>query len=154
MERMKARVAFVALLVAARASVVHAASIPVAIEELSDAAKTCGISEAQLESTALRTLEGSPLQPDSDAGGWLHVRVNVTRTWRSACAARISVQMKAATKTSPSGGVANPKQRSSAPEVLLCNEGGDYSASKANFSLEIESAVDQYIKHCLGSLKY
>ena len=151
---MKARVALVALLVAAHANIAHAASLPVVIEKLNEAAKTCGLSESQLESLALRTLESSQLQPDTNAGGWLHVRVTVNQTRRNPCAAHISVQMKAAAKPLPSGGIANPRQRSRVPDVVLCNEGGDYSAPKAAFSLEIESAVEHYIKQCLGSLKY
>jgi hypothetical protein len=153
-ERMKAKVAFVAFLVAAHAGATLAASIPVTIDGLDDAAKACGITESPLESVALRTLESSRLQPDSNADGWLQVRVTVTRMLRRPCAAHISVQMKASRKPSSSDGVVDPGQRSRAPEVVLCNEGGDYTASKANLSPEIESAVEQYVRQCLGSLKY
>jgi hypothetical protein len=37
---------------------------------------------------------------------------------------------------------------------VLCSEGGDYSAAKADFPLEVESAVEYSIKQCLSSLKY
>ena len=151
---MKAKGALVAFLVAVHANVAHAASLPVVIEKLNEAAKTCGLSESQLESVVLRTLESSQLQPDANAAGWLHVRVTVNQTRRNLCAAHISVQMKASAKALPAGGIADPKRRSRVPDVMLCGEGGDYSAPKATFSLEIESAVEQFIKQCLGSLKY
>jgi hypothetical protein len=151
---MKATVVLVALLVATYASAARAASLTVVIENLNAAAKACGISEPQLESVALRTLGNSQLQPDADAGGWLNVRVTVTQTRRNPCVARISVQMKAFAKRLPSGGIANPKQRSRVPVVVLCNRDGNYSTPKAAFSLEVESAVEDSIKQCLGSLKY
>jgi hypothetical protein len=151
---MKATVTLVVLLVAMHASVARAASLPVVIEGLNEAAKACGISEPQLESVALRTLGNSQVQPDADAGGWLHVSATVTQSRRTACVARISVQMKAFEKPFPSGGIANPIQRSGVPVVVLCSEGGDYSAAKADFPLEVESAVEYSIKQCLSSLKY
>jgi hypothetical protein len=123
------------------------------IEKLNAAATACGISEPQLESVALRTLESSQFQPDADAGGWLHVRVAVTQTRRSPCAARISVQMKAFKKPLPPGGIPNPKQRSRVPVVVLCSKNSDYSAPKDSFALEIESATEYSIRQCLGSLK-
>ena len=151
---MKAKVALVASLVAAHANIAHAASFPVVIEKRNEAAKTCGLSESQLESLAVRTLESSQLQPDTNADGWLHVHVTVNQARRNRCAAHIAVQMKASAKPLPAGRTANPRQRSRVPDVALCNEGGDYSAAKAAFPLEIESAAEYSINQCLGSLKY
>ena len=151
---MKATVVLVALLVATYASAARAASLTVMIENLNAAAEARGIYEPQLESVALRTLRNSQLQPDADAGGWLKVRVTVTQNRRNPCVARISVRMKAFAKPLPSGGIANPKERSRIPVIVLCNKGGDYSAPKAAFSLEVESAVEHSINQCLGSLKY
>jgi hypothetical protein len=152
--KMKAMVVLAALLVATYASATRAASLPVVIEKLNAAATACGISEPQLESVALRTLESSQFQPDADAGGWLHVRVTVTKSRRNPCAARISVQMKAFRKPLPSGGMPNSKQRSRVPVVVLCSKNNDYSAPNDRFSLEIESAMEYSITQCLGSLKY
>lgn len=151
---MKATAALLVLLIATHASIARAASLPVVVERLNKAAKACGISESQLEGVALRTLGNSPLQPDTNAGGWLRVRVTVTQKRRVPCAAHISVQMKAVAKTLPSTRIANPKQRPRVPDVVLCNESGDYSAAKAVFPLEVESAVEHAINQCLGSLKY
>ena len=105
---MKAKVALVALLVAAHANIAHAASLPVVIEKLNEAAKTCGLSESQLESLALRTLESSQLQPDTNADGWLHVHVTVNQARRDRCAAHIAVQMKASAKPLPRAGLQIP----------------------------------------------
>ncbi len=151
---MKARVVLAVLLVATHASAARAASLPVVIEKLNAAATACGISEPQLERVALRALESSQFQPDPDAGGWLNVRVTVTQSRRSPCAARISVQMKAFRKPLPPGGMPNPQQRSRVPVVVLCSKNGDYSEPKDRFSPEIESAMEYSIRQCLGSLKY
>lgn len=151
---MKATVVLAALLVAIYASATRAASLPVVIEKLNAAATACVISEPQLESVALRTLESSQFQPDADAGGWLNVHVTVTQTQRNPCAARISVKMNAFRKPLPSGGVPNLKQRSRVPVVVLCNKSSDYSAPRDRFSLEIESAMEFSIRQCLGSFKY
>jgi hypothetical protein len=151
---MKATVALIVMLVVTHAGVARAASLPVVIDGLNEAAKACGISEPQLESVALRTLENSQLQPDADAGGWLHVSASVTQSRRTACVARISVQMKAVEKPLPSGGIASPIQHSGVPVVVLCSEGGDYSAANAEFPAEVESAVEYSINQCLSSLKY
>ena len=151
---MKAKAVLAALLVATHAGATRAASLPVVIEKLNAAANACGISEPQLESVALRALESSQFQPDADAGGSLHVRVVVTKTPRSPCAARISVKMKAFKKPLPSDKMPNPKQRSRGPVVLLCTKNSDYSAPKDRFALEIESAMEYSIRQCLGSLKY
>ena len=56
--------AIVATLVAAYASPVRAAALPVVIDKLSAMATACGISEPQLENLARRTLENSRVQPD------------------------------------------------------------------------------------------
>ncbi len=151
---MKAKLALVVLLIAARPSLAHPVSLPVMIDKLNDAAKACGISESQLENVALRTLEDNRLQPDSDSGGWLHVRATIHPAPRNLCAAHISVQMKASPKPVPSNGVANLNERFRVPNVVLCDEGGDYAAPKVTLSSEIESAVEQSIKQCLASLKY
>jgi hypothetical protein len=124
----------------------------VVIEKLSAAAVACGISEARLQSMALRTLESSPLQPDADAGGVLNVRVTVTKP--NPCAARISVHIRALERPSPSTGTANPARRPGVPSVMLCDKSGDYSAPKVDFAMEVESVAQNFIKRCLGSLKY
>jgi hypothetical protein len=152
--RICSAVAVVALLVATYASAAGAASLPVLIEKLSPAAKACGLSESQLETVAVRTLDNSRWQPDPDAGGWLNVRVSVTRARRNPCVARVSVQMKASAKRSPSDGIAKPKQRSRAQAVVLCSKTGTYSPPRDIFSQGVESAVEYSINGCLGSLKY
>ncbi len=152
--KMNTIIVLVALLVSACSCVGRAASLPVVIEQLNATAKTCGISEPGLESVARRTLEDSQVHPDADAGGWLNVRVTVARTARNPCVARISVRMKAFSKRSPSGALTNAKQISRRPVVVLCDKSGDYSASKAAFSVEVGSVVEQSIKQCLGSLRY
>jgi hypothetical protein len=149
---MKATTVLVALLLGTYAGAGVAASLTVMIEKLNAAAAACGISEAQLHNMAVRTLESSPLQPDANAGGVLNVRVTVTKP--NPCSARISVQIKAIEKPSPSTGVADPMRRPRAPSVMLCDKSGDYSAPKTDFSIEVESVAQNFIKRCLGSLKY
>ncbi len=148
---MKAAV-LASLLVATHAGAACAASLTVVTEKLNAAAAACGISEAQLQSMAVRTLESSPAQPDADAGGVLNVRVTVTKS--NPCAARISVQIKALEKSSPSAGIADATRRRRVPAVLLCDKSGDYSAPKAEFAIEVESVAQNFINRCLGSLKY
>ncbi len=151
---MKSSIAVAALLVAAYANAGRAAPLTVVIEKLNPAAKACGISEPQLETVALRTLEKSRFQPDPDAGGTLNVHVTGTGTRRNVCGARISVQMQAVKKPLPSAGTAKPKLRSRVPVVVLCDKSSQYSASKASFPVAIESVVEYSIRQCLGSLKY
>jgi hypothetical protein len=151
---MRATVVLVALFMAAHAGAVRAASLPVVIEQLNAAAKACGIAEPSLETVARRTLENSRWQPDADAGGSLSVRANVTLASRSACAARITVRMKAFAKPLHASGTANPRERPRGPRVVLCAKSGTYSSPKAVFALEVESAVEHSIKECLGSLKH
>jgi hypothetical protein len=151
---MRAMVVLAALLVAFRAGAAPASSLPVAIEKLNPAAIACGISEPQLERVAMRTLDASRYRPDPDAGGWLNARVTVTQARRGACAARVSVQMKAVRKPTQAGAVPNSRKRSRNPAIVLCSKNGDYTAPKDRFAVEIESAVEYSIRQCLGSLQY
>ena len=144
----------VSVLLVSYAGAARTASLPVVIEHLSPAASACGLSESQLESVALRTLQNSRFQPEAGAGGSLNVRVTVSQRRRNPCLARVSVRMKALAKPSSSGNTTNPKQRSRAPVVVLCNKAGDYSAPKAALSLKVESAVEYYINRCLASFDY
>jgi hypothetical protein len=143
----------VALFMAGYATAASAAPLPVVIEKLNAAAIACGIAEPSLESVARRTLENSLWQPDTDAGGWLNVRVTVTGNPRRACAARITVEMKAFAEPSAGSGIVNAKQSLRGPLVALCARTGTYSPSKAVFVVEVESAVESSINACLGSLK-
>jgi hypothetical protein len=146
-------VAFAMLLVAAHVGVTSASSFPVVVEKLGATAAACGISESQLEAVALRTVGASDLQPDADSGGQLYLRIAVTQARRASCSARLSVQMKAIEKPSPSlAGTA--KQRSRQPTVVLCSKSGDASAPKNSFPLELESVIEYYVGQCLNSLKY
>jgi hypothetical protein len=146
-----ATIASVAVLAAGSA---RAASLPIVIEPLNAAAKACGLAEPQLESVALLTLQQSEMQPDASAGGSLNVRVTVTQSRRGRCAARISVAMKAFAKPRPSDGVAKSRQPSRLPVVVLCSKAGDYSASRNTFPLQVESAIEHWIRRCVGSLRY
>jgi hypothetical protein len=151
---MKANAALVALLVVAWTAAADAAPLRVVIEKLNPAAATCGISEPQLEAVAVRTLGASPYAPDADAGGWLNVRVTVAQSRRSACTARIAVQMKASVKPASSAGDASHGKPARIPVVVLCDKRGDFSAPRDGFPVEVESALEYTIRQCLGSLRY
>ena len=143
-----------ALLVSVHCNVACAIALPVVIEKLNEAAEKCGLSESQLEGVVLRTEESNQLGVDTDAVGWLHVYVEVRQTRRNSCAAHIAVQMKASAGPLPKAEIATPKQRSRVSDIVLCDVGGDYTAPRAAFSLEIESAAEQFVTDCLGSLKH
>ena len=150
---MIALIALVALLLATYANHARAAPLPVVIDKLSTTATACGISEAQLESVAWRTLENSRVQPDVGAGQWLRVGVQASSIRRGSCTARISVEMKAFVKPRRFVRAAKPRPRSGLPVIVLCDKSSEYSAPKAGFSSGLASEVEYSIKQCLGSLQ-
>lgn len=151
---MTATLAWVALLVATFANAAPAASFDVAIAKLDPTATTCGLSAADLERVARRTLENSQVPAKADAGGTLRVRVTAGGVRKTTCAARLSIQMKAVANALPADGMANAQLRSRRPVVLLCDKGGNYQATKAVFPLAVESGLERSVRQCLGSLKY
>lgn len=130
---------------------VSAATLDVVVEEPTAAGKTCGLSKDALTARGRLALRAGGVQVSSSATGYLHINVTVASEPASCIAVvRIAVGQPA---TLVKG--AQFKNAEGLPVYAdVCNKGGIIVGPRNEVSSEIENAVEEYTKRCLGSLDY
>lgn len=126
-----------------------AAPMSVEVEGIDDAAKSCGITRAQIERVARSRLERS-----HGAGartGRLKVRVTASGQSRRDCTGRVSVRLSAQRPASAAGDASGT--RGATPVLVLCQEEDTASGPRARFAEQVGSSVEYRIGRCLGPLE-
>lgn len=127
-------------------------SLEIVIEELSDGAKKCGVTNATLTAPAILTLRNNRLQESATATDpFLYINATITFIEQvNACAYGITVSIRTYAVATPHHGFT-----ASSPEtVLLCDAGTIVTDARGRIPAIIAGDVEQLVKQCLSKVLY
>lgn len=127
--------------------------LSVVVENLTDSASDCGLSEALFGFTAERTLRDAKIRVVDRSNPFLYIAPNVLRHSSGTCSVALSVSIEATVNAQPMGGF-KPKEESSNQVYCRVSTLGAYGQDNRVAVENLLEMLQTNVRRCLASLDF